>query len=92
MQATVESNAPIAKQERVKLVKASQHETLYQLCARNVVTCDAETLREIQRLNPWLHNASQLQAGQPIRVPMEAPRTKSRREFSLPKTNPGEKR
>jgi len=34
MQATVESNAPIAKQERVKLVKASQHETLYQLCAR----------------------------------------------------------
>jgi len=91
LQAAVEDNAPIAKQERVRLVKASQHETLYQLCARNVVTCDAGALREIQRLNPWLHNANQLQAGQPIRVPLEAPRTKSR-EFSLSKTNPGDKR
>jgi type II secretory pathway predicted ATPase ExeA len=90
-QAAAQGHAPIAKQERVKLVKASQHETLYQLCARSVVTCDAGALREIQHLNPWLHNASQLQAGQPIRVPLEAPRTESR-EFSLSKTNPGEKR
>jgi len=72
VQEVVHSDPPTVKQERVRLVKA-QHETVYQLCMRNLGRCDAGVLREIQQLNPWLHNASELQAGQPVRVPLEVP-------------------
>jgi len=73
VQEVVHSDPPIAKQERVRLVKAWQHETVYQLCVRNLARCDAGALRKIQQLNPWLHNASELQPGQPVRVPLEVP-------------------
>ena len=63
------SDPKIAKHERVRLVKAWQHETVYQLCVRNLARCDAGALREIQQLNPWLHNTNELQPGQPVRVP-----------------------
>ena len=82
---------PVAKLERVRLVKASQQETLYQLCARNVAGCDAGALSEIRRLNPWLHNTNQLQAGQPVRVPVEMPGTRNRKSASA-KNNSGDNR
>ena len=70
-QEVAHSDPPTAKQERVRLVKALQHETIYQLCTRNRVRCDARTLKQIRQLNPWLHNANELQPGQPVRVPLE---------------------
>ena len=82
---------PNEKQERVRLVKAYQQETLYHLCTRNLAGCDPAALREIQRLNPWLHNANQLQAGQPVRVPLEAAGIRSRKSTDT-KTNAGEKK
>jgi len=73
------------------LVKASQRETIYQLCTRNRTRCDAETLRQIQQLNPWLHNANELQPGQPVRVPLEAP-GRSLHKARFAKSNSGAKR
>lgn len=86
-----QTDAPIARQERVKLVKATQDETLYQLCRRNVPGCNAGALREIQRLNPWLHNPNRLQAGQPVRVPLELSLA-GNRQTTATKINSGEKR
>src|SRR5258708_27442798 len=63
IRAVTQVDPPAEKQERVRLVRAYQHETLYQLCARNMVGCDPGALREIQRLNPWLHNVNRLEAG-----------------------------
>ncbi len=91
IRAVTQVDSPAEKQERVRLVKAHQHETLYQLCARNMVGCDPGALHEIQRLNPWLHNVNQLQAGQPVRVPLEVARTRGRKSTDT-KTNAGEKR
>lgn len=91
VRAVTQVDPPNEKQERVRLVKAYQHETLYQLCARNLLGCDPAALREIQRLNPWLHNANQLQAGQPVRVPLQVGGTRSRKSTDT-KTNAGEKR
>ena len=91
VQEVVHSDAPTAKQERVMLVKASQRETIYQLCTRNRTRCDADTLRQIQQLNPWLHNANELQPGQPVRVPLEAP-GRSLHKARFAKSNSGAKR
>ncbi len=91
VRAVTQVDLPVEKQEQVRLVKAYQQETLYHLCARNLVGCDPAALREIQRLNPWLHNANQLQAGQPVRVPLEVAGTRSRKSTDT-KTNAGEKR
>lgn len=91
VRAALHSDPPIAKQERVRLVKASQHETVYQLCARNLGRCDANALREIQLLNPWLHNANELQPGQPVRVPIEVPGKKGH-QARFAKSDSGAKR
>src|SRR5262249_2187128 len=63
---------PTTDSVRVKLVRISQRQTLYELCTRNVDACDANAIREIQRLNPWLHDSKQLEVGQAVRVPLEA--------------------
>lgn len=73
-----DSRTPVRRQTtdsisvRVKLVRISQRQTLYELCKRNVDACDANAIREIQRLNPWLHDSKQLEVGQAVRVPLEA--------------------
>jgi len=91
VQEAAHSDPPTEKREQVRLVKASQHETIYQLCTRNRTRCDAGTLREIQQLNPWLHNANELQPGQPVRLPLEVAGKKDhRRRFA--KSDSGAKR
>jgi len=68
---------PEREQVRVKLVRVSQRETLYELCAKNLDACDGRAIKEIQRLNPWLHDVTQLEAGEAVRLPLEAPGRRS---------------
>jgi len=88
VQEVVHSDPPAARPEPVRLVKAFRHETVYQLCMRNLARCDAGAIREIQQLNPWLHNASELQPGQPVRVPLEVP-GRSRHNTRFAKSDSG---
>jgi hypothetical protein len=82
---------PEREQVHVKLVRVSQRETLYELCAKNLDACDARAIKEIQRLNPWLHDVTQLEAGEAVRLPLEAPRRRSHFSPSAA-TNSGDER
>jgi len=64
---------PEPEQVRVKLLRVSRRESLYELCANNFGVCDGKAIYEIQRLNPRLRNSTQVEAGEAIRLPLDAP-------------------
>ena len=68
---TLRQRVPEKEQVPVKLVRASRRETLYDLCTKNLETCDVKTIYEIRRLNPSLGNETQLESGQAVRMPIE---------------------
>ena len=64
---------PEPEQAHVKLLRVSRRESLYELCANNFGVCDGKAIYEIQRLNPRLRNSTQVEAGEAIRLPLDAP-------------------
>lgn len=58
-------------ESHVKLVRVGQRETLYELCARSLGTCDGGAIYEIRRLNPRLRNATEVESGEAVRLPLE---------------------
>ncbi|HET9803638.1 MAG TPA: AAA family ATPase [Candidatus Acidoferrum sp.] len=56
----------------VMLVRVAQRQTLYELCARNLGNCDVNAIYEIRRMNPRLRNASHVESGEAVRLPLGA--------------------
>lgn len=81
---------PEPEQVRVKLLRVSRRESLYELCANNFGVCDGKAINEIQRLNPRLRNSTHVEAGEAIRLPLDAPWRSRFRPGS--KTSSGSKR
>ena len=64
-----------------EMVRVAQRETLYELCTKNLRACDINKIYEIRRLNPRLRNATQVESGEAVRLPLE-PLDKSRARYS----------
>jgi type II secretory pathway predicted ATPase ExeA len=69
---TTEPGSSSAEQDTMNVLRAVRvvpNQTLYQISVANLGKYDAETVRKIRELNPWLSNPSYIQSGWEIRMP-----------------------
>jgi general secretion pathway protein A len=68
---TGQSDESPARQSPIlfRSVQVLPGQTLYKLCIENLGEYNESAVKEIRKLNPWLHNPKQMHPGQIIRVP-----------------------
>jgi general secretion pathway protein A len=60
----------VAAEPPVILVRVAQRQSLYELCTKNLGSCDVNAISEIRRMNPRLRNATQVESGEAVRLPL----------------------
>jgi type II secretory pathway predicted ATPase ExeA len=66
----------------VKLVRVAQRQTLYELCSKNSGPCDINAISEIRRLNPRLRNATHVESGEAVLMPLTASEKRRARYYT----------